>query len=156
MGDEICLYNQTGFCKYRQNCRKRHKNVICPEDHDFKVTGCCLRHPKVCKSYTKDSTCKFKDGCAYEHQTNKGAKMVKNLDQEVINLKLEMIHMKSVIQEMQSKIELLDEAIDNITKTNIGEIVAIAAAYLESKKDFHNANDAKKVKIAEECVDCDE
>ena len=134
MGDEICLYNQTGFCKNKQNCRKKHENVIYPEDHDFKITGCCFRHPKVCRRYTRDGTCQFKDGCAHKHQTNQGAEKVKNLDQEVINLKLEMIHMKSVIQQMQSKIELLHEAIDNITKTNIGEIVAIVAAALESKR----------------------
>ena len=43
--------------------------------------------------------------------------------------------MKSVITEMEAKIVFLHEAIDNITKTNIGEIVAIVAATLENKKN---------------------
>ena len=100
----------------------------------------------------KCSLRQFKVGCAYKHQTNQEAEMVKNLDQEVINLKREMIHLKSVIQQMQSEIALLHEAIDNITKTNIGEIVAIVAPALESKKDNHNFKMKWSFKLERESV----
>ena len=58
--------------------------------------------------------------------------MVKEHTQEVINLQLEMSEMKYIIKQMEAKIEYLHEAVQNIQKTNIGEIVAIVAASLES------------------------
>ena len=107
--------NQTGFCKYRQTCRKRHENLICPEDHDFKSTECLLRHPKVWRSLKKDGICKFKEGCAYKHQINHNTEMVEKHAKEVINLQLEISQMKSVITEMEAKFFFLHEAIENIT-----------------------------------------
>ena len=156
MGQEVCLYNQTGFCKFRQHCRKEHENQICQEDHDFKSTGCTLRHPKVCRSFRGDGSCKFKSGCAYKHENNQEAEMVKNHDQEVMNLQMEMSQMKCVIKQMEARIEFLHEALENVQKTNIGEIVAIVAASLESKKESSATNDSKEVEIAENCIDCDE
>ena len=71
-----CQHNQTGFCKFRQNCRKRHENRVCQENHDFKSSVWSLRHPKVCRSYKSEGTCKFKDDCAYKHQ---------NIQEDAIN-----------------------------------------------------------------------
>ena len=57
--------------------------------------------------------------------------MVEKQAQELINLQEEVSQMKSLIKEIEVKIEFLHKAIDNITKTNIEEIVA---ASLGSKK----------------------
>ena len=43
--------------------------------------------------------------------------------------------MKFVISQMEANILFLNEAVENITKLNIKEIVAIVAASLESKKE---------------------
>ena len=68
---KICQYNETGFCKFREHCRKRHENKICQENHDYKSHGCTVRHPKKCRNYEREGTCKFKE-CAYTHQENQG------------------------------------------------------------------------------------
>ena len=156
MEQEVCLYNQTGFCKFRQSCRRKHENQICPEDHDFKSTGCSLRDPKVCRSFKRDGACNFEDSCEYKHQNSQEAEIVKEHAQEVMHLKMEMSQMKSVIKQMEAKIEFLHEAVEDIQKTNIGEIVAIVAASLESEKEALATNDSKHVEIAEDCINCDE
>ena len=61
---EKCLYNDTGFCKFRSECRKqRFENVCENKDCDKK---CLDRHPKPCKFNKK---CKFmaKSVCVFSH-----------------------------------------------------------------------------------------
>ena len=61
---EKCLFNDTGFCKFRTECRKQHCESVCQiEDCDRK---CLNRHPKPCKHRQK---CKFlaKNICAFSH-----------------------------------------------------------------------------------------
>ena len=44
--NEVCKHNQTGYCKYRQQCTKEHVNEICNEKHECKDNACKMRHPK--------------------------------------------------------------------------------------------------------------
>ena len=61
-----CLFNDAGFCKFKENCRKQNFSEKC------KIPKCdrkCLyRHPKQCKHR---ENCKFhnKNICAYDHDT---------------------------------------------------------------------------------------
>ena len=82
--------------------------------------------------------------------------MVEKQAQELINLQEEVSQIKSLIKEMEVKIEFLHKAIDNITKTNIEEIVALVAPSLGSKKEDDITKDSKIVEIAENCIKCDE
>ena len=140
MEDEVCLYNQTGFCKFRNNCRKMHDNAICHQDHDFKSTRCTLRHPKVCRSFESEGKCKFKEDCAYKHIVNKESEMSIKHAQDVVNLQQQLHNMMLTIHQMNDKIKFLEEAIENIVKTNIEEIVAVVASSIESKKKSDNKN----------------
>ena len=49
--NDVCKHNQTGFCKYRQQCTKEHVNEICNEKHECKDKTCTMRHPKRCKIF---------------------------------------------------------------------------------------------------------
>ena len=135
MEHEVCQYYQTGFCKFGQNCRKMHQSIICQQKHDFKSLGCTLRHPKTCRSYEREGTCKFKEDCAYKHQKSQRPETVSSNQQEILNLQQEMSQMKSLIKLMSDTILFLAETIENITKTNIHKIVAIVASSLGSKKE---------------------
>ena len=79
-------YYQTGFCKFRQNCRKMHQSVICQQNHDFKSLGCTLRDLKTYRSYEREGTCKFKEDCAYKHQKSQGPETVSSNEQEILIL----------------------------------------------------------------------
>ena len=61
-----CFFNDTGFCKYGDHCRKMHYKSICAIDGCDKE--CQSRHPKPCKHGGK---CKFHANniCAYKHDT---------------------------------------------------------------------------------------
>ena len=60
-----CPHNNTGFCKFRENCKYQHFYTICLENI-CRNHECKNRHPKTCKF--KD-TCKFhsRNACAYKH-----------------------------------------------------------------------------------------
>ena len=112
-----------------------HQSVICQQNHDFKSLGCTLRDPKTYRSYEREGTCKFKEDCAYKHQKSQRPETVSSNEQEILILQQEMNQMKSLTKQMSDKIQFLAETIENITKTNIQEIVAIVASSLESNKE---------------------
>ena len=82
-----CLFNDTGFCKFGEQCRKlHHKNICLILNCD---RNCNSRHPKPCKFKAK---CKFfsKQMCAYKHVTFASDDMeLEALKKEVECLRLE-------------------------------------------------------------------
>ena len=52
--------------------------------------------------------------------------------QEVVNLQQQLHNMMLTIHQINDKIKFLEEAIENIVKTNIEEIVAVVASSIES------------------------
>ena len=49
----LCLYNQKGYCKFKDKCRKPHENKTCPEDTNCRQKECPYRHPKVWRNFSK-------------------------------------------------------------------------------------------------------
>ena len=68
-----CRFNNTGFCKYRNECRFRHSENVC---ENFLRDGRCemkqscpSRHPKTCKYWKREPKgCKRKENCKYLHR----------------------------------------------------------------------------------------
>ena len=60
-----CLYNDTGYCKFKEKCRNLHSSGICQKDDCNK--SCPERHPKACRFSEK---CKFleKGICVFNHR----------------------------------------------------------------------------------------
>ena len=60
-----CLFNDCGFCKYKEKCSKQHFIEKCREENCNKE--CSKRHPKECKHGLE---CRFlrKKICAYDHE----------------------------------------------------------------------------------------
>ena len=62
--DSKCLFNDVGYCKFQESCRKHHYSEKCEVKNCDR--RCSKRHPKECKHGEK---CKFKakDICAFNH-----------------------------------------------------------------------------------------
>ena len=82
-----CFFNDSGFCKFGDECRKQHYKNVCSSQFCDKT--CNSRHPKLCKF---NERCKFnaKEICAYKHVTPANDEVaVEALKKQVQSLKLE-------------------------------------------------------------------
>ena len=81
MARNICNHYRFGFCKYKDKnqCNKRHIEVICNERTTCTTKNCNLRHPKACKRYTLKKYCRCGDSCAYYH-VKENTKEVNTID----------------------------------------------------------------------------
>ena len=59
----VCFHNNYGYCKFKEECRRRHVNTIC-ENKSCEVSTCNSRHPKWCKYPIQYGRCKF-NPCAF-------------------------------------------------------------------------------------------
>ena len=107
----VCQHNQTGFCKYRQQCKKEHVNEICPNIEICNDATCILRHPKTCKAFEDLCKCKFVN-CAYRHINNRTNTKIEGLENAVLELRLEIVKLgNNIIEDCSQKIGFLDRDI---------------------------------------------
>ena len=103
MESEVCFYNKTGFCKFRDSCVKRHENQSC-EDESCNGSTCSKRHPKICKYFKIYKRCKFGSYCMFSHEdkiSNEYEKRIMNLEEIISKCQEEMSNLKSKIEEME-------------------------------------------------------
>ena len=67
--DIVCKYFQCGFGKFGESCRKQHVKEICPTQ-SCTLSSCMKRHPKVCKYFLVQKSCKFGEHRSYKHVEN--------------------------------------------------------------------------------------
>ena len=68
MEEGECLYSKYGYCKYKEQCTRKHYKEKCEELGDCKgVRVCPKRHPKACKRINTEKGCNFENECAYKH-----------------------------------------------------------------------------------------
>ena len=113
----MCKYNQQGFCKYRQLCKKQHNNQICPSHPSCQNLACQMRHPRQCRSFKKLGKCKF-SSCAYLHVPDKLDKLDK-LEKEVVELKETVIKLSKSCNQL--KLELSQSKCVNDKDKNMNE-----------------------------------
>ena len=110
-----CFYNDNGYCRFKEECKKQHSLHIC----DIKKCDkfCQKRHPIKCKYEGK---CKFnaKSICAFSH--------------EVIDENYENID--TVIKPFEDKISILEEVIVNNKTENDDKVNSL----LKDIKDMKN------------------
>ena len=61
-----CRFQNSGFCKFRENCRARHVTTKCPVINSCSNKNCDHRHPRKGRNGVK---CRFKSDCSYDHDT---------------------------------------------------------------------------------------
>ena len=160
-GAALCQFNQSGHCKYKLECRKRHADKLCPEDK-CKSKECSLRHPKVCKYYSRDEICHFKEDCSYKHvkHSEKDMKVKDNIKQNTENINaitIEKNKMKEMVAIMEDQITLLKQELESSKKTNVAEIVELVVSLLDNQKAsakpamLENKNKTEKSKFCDIC-----
>ena len=137
--ESVCKYNQTGFCRYRKICRNNHVDEICLEEKYCKIKGCIKRHPKLCRTFSKEEFCPYGNECAYKHkkQTKQNEFIQKGIvanDKEFNDLKDELNKLKVLISQMAIQIQILNEEIQKGKETNIAEVVSIVIKLMENSK----------------------
>ena len=119
----ICKYNQTGFCKNRNNCQYNHVYEICKENACIGRT-CNKRHPKECRQFKIKRYCTYNEKCAYKHtditnQTYEDDRIklvleVMKKHENTINIVVEeILNIKSKIvkDELESTVRILSQEI---------------------------------------------
>ena len=91
---EVCTHHQTGFCKYRTQCHKNHNNELC-QTKICRDTKCTKRHPKTCKYFERNNTCKYNEHCAFSHPERKHLNSFENIKEEVKQIKYEIQELKT-------------------------------------------------------------
>ena len=101
---EVCEYYKFGFCKYNNNCNKKHIKEKC-DNKLCEKKNCNLRHPKTCLYYEQYSYCKFGKFCLYEHRKD-----------NCVRDKLEFLEKKLnekdiIIDKLEDKIKNLEDRV---------------------------------------------
>ena len=130
----LCKHNQSGFCKFGENCQNRHINEICDKET---CENCELRHPKRCKYFIYNRACKFGDECAYRH------------DESVEMLKIHDLEIK--LKEAVEKIDNLQRFVHEMTNDDDNTKTT------ESRKEaFDSIEDSEeKTESSFKCELCD-
>ena len=144
MEQNVCNFNQMGYCKFGKECHRFH------EDQVFTI-----RHPKECKYYTENSFCKFGRDCTFRFSHNDNVKKIefgsavediKNLKAEVDNLKNTVkshIYIKHEGKVMKKIIGYLKSEIKQIQKENfkISQRIKNLEAEFEEEADEESENE---------------
>ena len=107
----VCKFNQTGFCKFGENCTNMHVNKLCNTLNCNKHI-CNNRHPKQCKYFLVSGKCRFNNDCAFAHKKSGTNIKVEELEMEVIQLKLEVESLKSNV--LRGENELLRKSLEEL------------------------------------------
>ena len=142
----ICKYNQRGYCKFKQSCRKRHENKTCKEENACNIKECIYRHPKVCINFVGENSCRFGEDCAYKHKDINSMPPVKeNIlkhAKEINNIQNELTMLKGIITSMENKINDLVQEIEIGQKKKIEEVVRLVVSMLDSSKQSVESSEA--------------
>jgi hypothetical protein len=107
----VCRYFQTGYCKFKEHCRKHHIKELC---ETVKCTSktCKYRHKRICKFFMANKTCKFGEHCEYLHK-NTGP------NSEIDILVDQTSTLKNTVKILSEKITILEAKMQNKTDKKI-------------------------------------
>ena len=131
-----CVFNDTGYCKFGQKCRRKHYKILCSRlKCDRKCEG---RHPRVCKF---GDECDFlrKNICAYKHVT------LASEDDECKALKSRLKQVEEENKILKEKIKELNKTADSFDdekKVNAEEIRKLKFDLIE-RRELEKSNDKK-------------
>ena len=107
----FCKHFQTGFCKFKEHCRKQHIKEVCPYSQ-CKSEFCMKRHPRICNYFNTHNTCKFGEDCAYKHK-------VTNESTNINKLEAKLNTLENTVKAMAEKIEVLEDKLNTKNKESI-------------------------------------
>ena len=130
MEDEVCMHSKFGFCKFKQQRKKKHYSEIC---QDFKacqnIETCPKRHPKRCRKNILENVCNFGSDCAYRHEISNDTIKYNETGAKIDRL-------EKIVIEMASKLENKENVTVNTEDTDMKDKVKMLEAVVQ--KMFHN------------------
>ena len=96
MATSVCVHNQNGFCKYKDNCRYLHVNELC-SNSNCSSKGCKFRHPRPCRYFNAFGACKFGHNCSYQHLTPIRDE-IQLIKQEIFSLKTQLDNLAKCLE----------------------------------------------------------
>ena len=142
MDENVCRYNKFGFCRFGNECFRKHINIIC-ENVNCQVTRCSLRHPSKCRYFLQYLRCKFGDYCRFSHAFTDNP----NLTEEIRNIKKELKDLKSKTLLKEQEIQLKDNDIKELEKTQLENVFQI------EKKNKEMENEVFKNKLLDDKIE---
>ena len=128
MEEEPCMYSKFGFCKFKNQCKRKHYTEKCQENTPCKQQKTCpKRQPRDCKRIQQKEGCRFGDECGYNHdsvcETSKNNELkhkvivlettVADLHQRIVELEAKLskcMHMKSEIDGKKETVAIPSES----------------------------------------------
>ena len=107
MESYICKFNQFGFCKFQEKCKRNHNNFIC-ENNKCSILECEMRHPKPCRFFHIYKRCEFGTYCRHSHIEEEKDKCIKTLTSEIETLEKDIKRQSDEIDLMKEKIYSLE------------------------------------------------
>ena len=97
-----CKFYNSGFCKFREQCRERHFSSVCQVPNCNQ--DCQAKHPRLCKL---ESYCKFckKGICAYKHVIPTNDNKLEDLVKKLNCLRKEIQNLTEQNKQKQKQIE---------------------------------------------------
>ena len=115
-----------------------------------------MRHPKACKNYFREGSCRFKEHCSYQHKKDLNQDILKQNDIEINAIKEEISKLKEIISLMQKQIIELNQEIQDSNKINVAEIVGLVVSLLDnSEASTKSSTTTNKNKNSIDCDICD-
>ena len=145
-----CPHNNTGFCKFRDNCRYQHFYTVCLKNI-CRNRECKNRHPKTCKF---EGACKFdkRNACAYKHvklvdiKSTESTK-VKALEDEIKDLQTEISNLKSNVQLKEEELKQIKDDLNEtegknkeMKKVLTNKITILKTVNVEKKFDCNSCD----------------
>ena len=141
MEEEGCTYAKFGFCKFRGSCMRKHFTEVCEDlSRCMKVKECHKRHPKICRRFSLEKECRFKDDCEYTHERS-------NSDNEKEVLKERVNILEKEVNELTSKLETrnldqLEKVVHALTRKvlSLENEMEVMKDKIETVKQLSNEN----------------
>ena len=152
----VCRYFQTGYCKFKSECRNMHINEYC-SDSQCSDRSCIKRHPRKCKYFVTFGSCKFATNCAYLHLSRAQE------DGEIALLKEEIGKLKMQISRIQQILNYRES--NSVQDANADLYTSITSPTVFAKEDsvsdipqidgtYESINDALTIKDNYETREC--
>ena len=65
--ENVCKRNKYGLSKFGSHCQFIHEDSRC-RNQNCSEKDCRLRHPKICRYFSRQNYCKFGEYCKYSHE----------------------------------------------------------------------------------------
>ena len=130
MEDEICQFQKFGYCKFEEKCKRKHLKEVCDSlSRCQNKKECQKRHPKRCRRFDSESSCRFQEKCAYDHQACE-------IDEEKKELKEKVKHLEEKVVQLAKKVENGKvEQMEPVVKALTRKVLSLENEILEIKKN---------------------